>query len=227
MKYVSHEEAEVLEYDRESVHDEARISADKSRVILFSYDEFSVYNTEGGLVTRVAVPDSDKVYDQQLVREKVSSRLEITYYSGKVSVYSGDDGSLMGETMEEPPDKNIEDVFYTDRYKIVSPLHGAPVVYDKNSGQEITRLDEDAYLTYLTQQGEYIIAQYVKTNDEFYGVLMNENLEALARLPNLCDVYDNELYFDYKTGNLRKTHIYTLDELTELAREIQKGDVNK
>lgn len=227
MKYVSHEEAEVLEYDRESVHDEARISADKSRVILFSYDEFSVYNTEGGLVTRVAVPDSDKVYDQQLVRENGSSRLEITYYSGKVSVYSGDDGSLMGETMEEPPDKNIEDVFYTDRYKIVSPLQGAPVVYDKNSGQEITRLDEDAYLTYLTQQGEYIIAQYVKTNDEFYGVLMNENLEALARLPNLCDVYDNELYFDYKTGNLRKTHIYTLDELTELAREIQKGDVNK
>lgn len=218
LKYESRADANVFDYDSTIKHNEARISADGKHITLFNFKEFSVFDIGGKLIKNVELPDADKIYDQQYVRENGESVLEVTYYSGKTTIYSGADGSLLREEQREAHDKEIEDVFLIDKFKIVSPLHGAPRVYDKNSEKLLTELNEEAYLTYIAQSGDYIIAQYIKTNGEFYGVLMNEKCETLARLPNLCDVWNGELYFDYPTGNLRKSRIYTLDELIELAQ---------
>lgn len=225
LKYESHPDTEVFSYDTDFEHNEARISADGKTVVLFRYDEFGVFDINGELIKAVAIPESETVYDQQFVRKDGVSELEVIYYSGKTDIYSGADGSLLRTEQRESHSKDIEDVFCTDKLKIVSPLHGAPQVYDKASGKLLTELSEDAYLTYVTQDGEYVIAQYMRTDGEFYGVLMNEKCETLAKLPYLCDVFGGELYFDYPTGNLRKSRIYILNELIAIAQINRKGDV--
>ena len=78
----------------------------------------------------------------------------------------------------------------------------------------------DAYLTYVTQAGKYVVAQYVTTDGMCYGELMNERCEVLAELPYLCDVIGENLVFDYPTGDLRKMKIYQKDELMEMGRKM-------
>ena len=54
---------------------------------------------------------------------------------------------------------------------------------------------------------------------ERYGLLLNEDLEALAKLPNLCDITgDGVLIFDDMRGNLRQSRIYSIQELLALAK---------
>ena len=69
----------------------------------------------------------------------------------------------------------------------------------------------------MTQAGEYILTEYVSSQGERFGLLLDENCETLARLPNLCDIVDGTLVFDYPTGNLRQCRIYSLQELLALA----------
>ena len=77
----------------------------------------------------------------------------------------------------------------------------------------------------MTQAGDFIIAQYYTSDRDFYGIMMNEKCEKLAELPCLCDIIGDELIFDYPTGNMRKTHIYELDELVSLAwKELDEVD---
>ncbi len=99
-------------------------------------------------------------------------------------------------------------------------MHGTPAVYDKESGKLIRELEKDAYLTYVTQTGDYIITEYITTENERYGLLLNEKCETLAKLPNLCDIVDGSLIFDYSSGDLRKSSIYGLDELKVLAETV-------
>ncbi len=43
-------------------------------------------------------------------------------------------------------------------------------------------------------------------------------------LPDLCDVLDERLFFDYSSGNILETHIYSLQELLDLAGQEKGGD---
>ena len=92
------------------------------------------------------------------------------------------------------------------------------MIFDRKTGRQEGVLEEDAYLTYVTQAGEYLIAEYISGAGERYGVLLNERLEKLAYLPQLCDVNGEMLVFDCPSGNLRQCPLYSLQELTELAR---------
>ena len=77
-------------------------------------------------------------------------------------------------------------------------------------------LEEDSYLTYVTETGNYIITEYVSAAGERYGILLNKKLEKLADLPGLCDVVGDMAIFDYGTGNLRQCRLYSLQELVIL-----------
>jgi hypothetical protein len=110
----------------------------------------------------------------------------------------------------------LEEEFYTDRYRIVSTLHGAPEVYDQKTNKKIAELEEDAYLTYVTQTEEYIITEYVSAAGERYGLLLDDRLQTVAYLPMLCDIMDGMLVFDYGSGDLRQCRLYSLQELTAL-----------
>ena len=107
----------------------------------------------------------------------------------------------------------------TTRLRVERPLHGTPAAYDRETGRLIRELEADDYLAYVTEVGEYIITEYVSSQTrERYGILLNQELETLARLPALCDVLeDGTLIFDDQKGNLRQCRIYSPQELLALA----------
>ena len=162
------------------------------------------------------LPEPEKIYDQQY--QSNGDYLEVTYYSGKIVCYSADNGDIISETAGTPPDKSLDEEFETQNYIIDAPLHGTPVVYDKTSGKKIAELNSEDYLTYITEINDHIVAQYISSTGEFYGILMNNKCEALAKLPYLCDVSGDYLVFDYPSGNIKVSPIYKLDELKEMAR---------
>ena len=224
LKYEDHSQEDVFTYDSSYDHDEARISADRQTVMLFSYKQFRVYDIAGNLIKEVDIPKADRVYDQQFIREDGESYLEVTYNDGTLLTYNARDGNLISEDQIEKPDLSLYEEFNTDSFRIESPLHGTPSVYDKKTDKFVCELDEEGYLTYITQTDDYIIAQYVTVDDDYYGVLLNNNWEALAYLPYLSDVYEDELYFDYcESGNMRKSRIYNIDELRKMAQDELTG----
>ena len=85
-------------------------------------------------------------------------------------------------------------------------------------------MEKDAYLIYVTQVGEYIITEYVSTAGERYGLLLDDRLQTLARLPGLCDILDGMLVFDYGSGSLRQSPLYSLEELVALGKAFESGE---
>lgn len=223
MKYENHPETEIFTYDPSYPHDEARISGDGKTVMLFSYKQFRVYSVDGELIKEVDIPNAQQIYDQQYIRDAGGSRLEVIYNDGTVIIYNARDGTKAGEEKRSAPDLSLDEEFLTDNFRIESPLHGVPKVYDLKSGDLVCELSEDAYLTYVTQAGEYLITQYVTADGYCYGLLLNGSCEAIATLPYLSDIVEQTLIFDYPTGNMRKTRIYNINELISLANQNYSG----
>lgn len=223
MRFENHRDNEMFSYDADYPHDEARISDDGKYLMLFRYDSFRIYNSDGKVVCDAEIPNADQVYDQQYIKKDGKSVLEVIYYSGETLIYSGTDGTLIGKEQREKPDKSLAEEFLTDNLRIESPLHGAPKAYSRSTGKEVAELEQDGYLTYVTQLDENFIAQFITTDGEFYGILMNDKCEVLAKLPNLCDIYNGQAVFDYPTGNIRFVRIYKLNELLDLAHN-KKGE---
>lgn len=218
LKQEDHQDANLFSYDPSYIHQEARLSADGSRVMLFSYNSFCLYDMDGRIAGQAEIPSAGQVYDQQFRRaEDETSYLEVFYNDGTVRSYSAQDGSLIEERMGEKPNEALYEEFFTDHLRITSPLHDTPAAYDRETGELVSILEEDAYLTYVTQVGDCIITEYVSAQGERYGLLLNEQCQVLARLPNLCDVVNDRLVFDYPSGNLRQCRIYSLSELMALA----------
>lgn len=222
LKLETHPEKQVLDYDADYPHDEARLSADGNTFMLFRFDQFRIYDRTGTVLVDVSldVPEGDRVYDQQFRRDGDESWLEVILYSGLTRRYSAKDGTLLSETTGTTPDESLHETFLTDRLRIECPLHGTPAAYDRETDEAVGELETEDYLTYVTQAGEWIITEYMTGKGERYGLLLNDNLEVLARLPGLCDITpDGELLFDDMSGILRQSRIYSLQELTALAEQ--------
>lgn len=215
---VKHNEAKVLSYDAGYGHDEARISHDGKTAMLFSYQGFRIYDLDGNVIAEGKFPNAEQIYDQQFRKDDTDSYLEVIWYDGTVRYYDAATGKMISETMGEKPSKDLFEEFYTEKYRIESTLHEAPRVYDIQSGKLIAVLEEDASLTYITEVGEYVIAEYINTEGKRYGALLNKNFEVLAYFPDMCDYADGKVIFDTGSGNLVKSPVYSLDELIEMAK---------
>ena len=212
------EVTEDLYYDPDYSHNEARISADGATVMLFRYDAFRICGMDGSVVADVEVPDAEQVYDQQFRREGQESWLEVIYNDGTIRRYSAADGTLLSEEQGAEPDRTLYEEFFTDHLKIISPLHGTPVAYDRETGELVRELEPDAYLTYVTQVGDYVVTEYISAQGQRYGLLLDGQCRTLAELPDLCDILaDGTLVFDDMRGNLRQCRIYSMQELLTLA----------
>ena len=214
-----HGDTTIFSYDPQDLHDEARICADGQSAMLFNYQGFRIYDRNGSLLAEEFLPDAERIYDQQFVREEGKSWLEVIWYDGTVRCYSGVDGELLSERTESPPEENLYEEFFTDRYRIASPLHGTPEVYLLETGKRIATLEEEAYLTYVTQIGEFLLTEYVGAAGDRYGLLLNRDFEVLASLPGLCDYVDGKFIFDYHAGELRQSPLYSLEELLKLSEK--------
>lgn len=220
LKRADHGAAPLLTYDPAYLHSEARLSADGKTFMLFRYDSFRIYTAEGMLVTQVELPDGEQVHDQQFRRDGQDSWLDVIYRSGLIRAYNAADGSLRSETQGPVPDETLYEEFETDQWRITSPLHGTPEVYDKATGQPVAQLEQDAYLTYVTQVGDYVITEYLTGDGQRCGLLLDDQCRTLAKLPRLSDVLpDGRLIFDDGNGALRESEIWTLDALKTMAEE--------
>lgn len=221
LKLTEHPDAYLCGYDPAYDHTEARLSAAGTTVMLFRHDGFYLLDGQtGALITRVDLPDAMEVYDQQYRREDGQSRLEVTWQDGTIRGYSAADGALLWERKEVAPDESLTETFETERWIITAPLHEAPVVRSKESGELYTELEQDSYLTYVTEVGDFLVTQYLSGQGEPYGLLLNQDCETLAYLPGLCDVVGETLIFDDGMGNLRQSRIYPLQDLIALAEGV-------
>lgn len=220
MKYKDNSKAEVTKYDSAFGHDEARISKDEKTVMLFSYKQFSIWDMDGNVITKTELPDPEQIYDQQFIRDEEKSCLEVFYNDGRIMTYDAGSGELLSESLSELPDMTLNEEFHTEDFRVEAPLHGTPQVYVAGTDKKIGELKEDAYLTYITQVNDKLIAQYINADGFRYGILWDSNCKMLAYLPYLSDIKDNELYFDYYTaGTIRKSDIYDLDTLIKMGEE--------
>ena len=217
MRLEDHSDAILCSYDPRYLHDEARISRDQETAMLFSYESFAVYGRDGQLISRVDLPDGGQIYDQQFRKNEDSSYLEVIWYDGTVRCYSAADGTLISETGGEAPERDLYEEFYTDQYRIVSSLHDAPVVYELGSGKQAAVLEEESYLTYVTQLDGYLLTEYVSASGERYGLLLDQDFGTVAYLPDLCDVTEDGFVFDDGAGKLRMCRRYSLQELIGMA----------
>lgn len=215
LKLSRHDDMQLLEYDPHIAHSEARLTADRSSVLLFGVDGFTILNSDGSVRTEAALPEPEKIYDQQY--RKSGEYLEVTYYSGRIVCYSAETGEVISDTVGTAPDESLDEEFETTDYIIKAPLHGTPVVYNKLSGEKAAELNSEDYLTYITELDNYIIAQYISADGSFYGIVMNSKCEPIARIPYLCDISDNMLVCDLPYGSIRLSPVYGLDELVNRA----------
>ena len=195
--------------------------------MLFSIQGFCIYNMEGKLLAKKELPDGDHIYDQQFRKTEDGSWLEVIWYDGTVRRYSAEDGGIISQETGEKPEKDLYEEFFTDRYRIASSLHDVPKVYEIDSDKLVATLEEGSYLTYVTQMNEYIITEYISAAGERYGLLLNEDFQKLAYLPGLCDVSGDKLVFDYKSGNLRQSRLYSLQELIALGETYLQNSSNR
>lgn len=215
----NHEQNTIFYYDKEYEHDEARVSNTGETAMLFRYDGFRIYDKEGNVIVDKKIENAEEVYDQQYRRNTEECYLEVIYNDGTIRYYSALDGSLLDERKGEAVDLSLYEEFFTDTLRIESPLHGTPAAYDKKTGKLIKYLQKDDYLTYVTQLGDYVVTEYITADGKRYGLLLDEHCETLAYLPQLCDIVGEELIFDYHKGELRKTRIYHINELEQLAQQ--------
>lgn len=219
LKHETHPEAQMFTYDAAFAHDEARVSSDKSTVMLFRYDAFRLYSADGKVLCEAELPDAANVYDQQYLRDADGCYLEVTWYDGTVRKYSAVDGRCIDERHITPPNTLLTEEFTTDTLRVESPLHGTPVVYDMKSGKELYLLESDDYLTYVTQVEDQLLTEYTTAQGERYGLLLDSSGSVIADIPELCDVLpDGTLVFDDMRGNLRRSRIYSMQELLALAK---------
>ncbi|MBQ9591172.1 MAG: protein kinase [Butyrivibrio sp.] len=216
----NHSDTTAYSYDAYYPHDEARISSDGNTIMLFSIEGFRIYDKSGNVIGEYELEEPGKIYDQIFVRDGAESYLEVTWYDGTVRKYSASDGKMISESLGDAPDKDLYEEFFIDNYRIASSLHDAPVVYDKESGKVIASLSQDAFLTYVSKTSEGIIAEFVDSKGQRYGELLNDRFEVIAMLPDLCDVKEDTLYFDYGVGTVRQCRLFSLRELKLLGENI-------
>lgn len=211
----SHPDAKIFSYDADYVHQEARVSNDGNLLMVFSYEGFRIYDRNGEITAEYVFEDEEEIYDQQYIRSQDTSYLEVIWNDGTVRQY-GMDGAMIQEKKCEAPDQRMSEEFVTDHYRIVSRLNEPLKVYSRKTKQLVTQLEEDANLTYVTQLEGCIMMEYVSTELERYGILLDEDLQELAELSGLCDVYEDTVVFDYQDGTIRSGSLYSLDDLISI-----------
>lgn len=216
LKLKDYSDSCIINYDPNIKHSEARVISDRSSIMLFDFNGFTVVNADGSIRTAVDLPETETVYDQQYRHD--GDYLEVTYYNGSVVCYSAYTGEVISENEIAPPNESLDEELETESFIVRSPLHGTPTAYDKETGNKIADLNSEDYLTYITETDKYIIAQYISADGMYYGVLMNKAFEPIAQMPYLCDIAGDMLIYDLPAGNIKTSPIYELDELKEKAR---------
>lgn len=221
LQRVRYDDPPVLRYSPDFPHVELRVDQNAGTAMLFQYDRFAIFDSGGGLIAETELPDPNEVYDQQYRHGPEGDFLEVTYRDGLIQNYSASDGRLLSGSRVDPPTENGDEVFETNSWRISAPVHGTPQVFDKATGELLGELEPDDYLVYATQMDDgTVMTEYATAEGQRYALLLDAQMNKLARLPGLCDLApDGTLWFDDNMGNVRRGHVYSLQELISLAKK--------
>lgn len=207
-------------YDASYKHDETRLNSDETRFMLFSNFGFQIYDRNGNLLKEHIFTEKETdpgvMYDQQYLREDAGDYLKVFFYDGTIDIYDGSSGEYLGTESGIVPDINLDQTFETESFLVKAPLHGETTVIEKKTGRELSRIAEEAFVTYVTELGEGIVLQYVTTDGEYYGLELNRRGQPIARLPGLRDVKDQTFLFDYGNGFVYQSRALGLEEIKEM-----------
>jgi len=207
-------------YDPSYKHDETRLNSDNTRFMLFSNFGFRIYDRSGKLVKEHTFAEEETkpgaMYDQQYVRESGRDYLKVFFYDGSIDVYDGSTGAFLQTEYGAGPDTNLDATYETESYTIDVPLHGKTTVNDKKTGKQIAQIEEEAYVTYATEIEEGLVLQYVTTDAEYYGILLDRSGRPIARLPGLRDIKDHTFLFDYGNGAIYQTRVLGLKDILNI-----------
>lgn len=215
------ENTRMFSYDPSVEHIEARVHTDQETAMLFQFDGFLILNHDGPLYSNDTLADNERPYDQRYLRTSDGDELEVTYYDGTVHVYSAKSGEeIPTNRHKDPPDGSLSEEFFTEDYYIAGPHYGMPVIYNRQNMKELRVLEQNASLGWVEQRGELLILFLMTADTSRSGQILDKNFDVIADLPNLCDVLpDGTLVFDDTFGNLRRSRIYSIDELIAMAKE--------
>ncbi|MBQ6207536.1 MAG: serine/threonine protein kinase [Oscillospiraceae bacterium] len=233
-KLENHDDALFFRYDPSYPHQEARMRSDGDAVVLFGSFEGSGFRICGadGSVVGEWTWDRDDAFDGQyrrpgstdfLGKTVENELLEMKFLDGTVEGYSVWSGKLLYRERTEPVDTSQSlNVFTTPDYRVVSVNHGAPQIYRAGADELLRSVDDVTHLRYAVQVDNYLILQYgalTKTQELHKGLILDGNLEKIAEFSNLSDILpDGTLIFDDTFGNLRRSRIYSIQELMDKAR---------
>jgi hypothetical protein len=123
-----------------------------------------------------------------------------------------------GFRLFEVPVNRTSKAFFTLNSMVISSQHITAAVYDIKTGDFINLLEPGMHLESLTPVGENIVSKYRTIDGRQFGLLLDMGYEPIASLPKLADVAGDMLIFDC-SGILRKSRIYTIEELIVIAAE--------
>ena len=221
LRFEQDKEGTLADYPLGFDHRYTKICADGKHIMQFTINQFRILDLDGNVLCEKEIHDSQKVFDLQFRRNEKGSYLEVTYSDGKVVCYDSETGEITEEnTIEKPPsaDEKIT-VFTSENYRFESPLHGDIQVYDVNSGKLVKKIEKDGYFKDIWFYGDLTIMQLFNNdngkNTMYYGLILDKDLNEIAYIPHLADFLNGELIMDYPTGTIKKSKIYSIEELID------------
>ena len=203
-------------YDPAYPHTETRINPDRETFLLYSAGGFRILSAENGeILCDLQLPDRESVLSTEYVRNGGESCLKAVWSDGTVRCYDSSTGRLIRPS-EAAADFRAGE-YLTDEYRL-QILPGRFVIFDRTTGENLGEYEADAQVSFITGTGDNLLVGYhVPEDNSRFALLLNENFETLAELPDLCDALDGELYFDRGDGSIRTSPVYTLPELLDAA----------
>lgn len=180
----------------------------------------AVFKTEiGENENRTEDPSEDEKENSELQAGEADG---VGNSAGSGGFAAADGGDLSQDKKAEEIREDSEDYssgkeFFTKKHRLLAD-QGRIIIYDRETGKNLGEMEENARVENITQTGEYIVIQYLDPEEGTrFGYLMNEYFETLAYLPGLCGVEQGQLLFESPDKSIRRTPVYTLLELIDLA----------
>ena len=242
---------EILTYNAEDETDEytyyaplgAHVRADGVTAMLYRSTGFRVYDLE--TETRIdGNPGEDETPFEREGQKREAQRLIYqrfpvlegdpaqeclkVIYADEVEFYSAG-GDKLSSRARRPEDDTV--IFLTGFYHVKQNIGGSVEIRNAASpdtDEPLWRLSNNHTLYDASQAGDYLILSLGTDSKEFYSLLLDKNLDVIAKLPEPCEASPNEsastdtkrnatLIFNDMQGHLLKGPLYTLEGLREIA----------
>ena len=174
-------DSDIFSYDGEYIHDEARLDSNKNTVMLFNFEGFRLFNTDGTLIKEVEIPESKKVYDQQY--SKKSGNL-IVIYKNALRIYDGASGEILFE------ETDLKSVFYAPYGVSILDRENNLKLIDKDSAKVlVSKKTKSDYAAYC---GMVVDSDFLDNGELIGATKKGDGYLFAIRNKDVCSVFDDK-----------------------------------